>query len=101
MLARDLDNETFRPDTNNCIVLTGTLHDPYTGTTIAFQRGQATSDDVQIDHVVALSNAWQTGAHQRAGAAGHARHSDCSGHVTVPADDQADASQDPTPAKDR
>jgi hypothetical protein len=64
VLARDLVDETFRAGTNNCIVLTGTLHDPYTGTTIAFQRGQTTSDDVQIDHVVALSNAWQTGAQQ-------------------------------------
>jgi hypothetical protein len=64
VLARDLVDETFRAGTNNCIVLTGTLHDPYTGTTIAFQRGQTTSDDVQIDHVVALSNARQTGAQQ-------------------------------------
>lgn len=64
VLARDLVDETFRASTNNCIVLTGTLHDPYTSTTIAFQRGQTTSDDVQIDHVVALSNAWQTGAQQ-------------------------------------
>jgi hypothetical protein len=64
VLARDLIDETFRPGTNNCTVLTGTLHDPYTGTTIAFQRGQTTSDDVQIDHIVALSNAWQTGAQQ-------------------------------------
>ena len=30
--------------------------------TIAFVRGQGTSDDVQIDHVVALSAAWQKGA---------------------------------------
>jgi hypothetical protein len=64
VLARDLVDETFRAGTNNCIVLTGTLHDPYTGTTITFQCGQTTSDDVQIDHVIALSNAWQTGAQQ-------------------------------------
>jgi hypothetical protein len=64
VLARDLVDETFRTGTNNCIVLTGTLHDPYTGRTIAFRRGAETSDDVQIDHVVALSNAWQTGAQQ-------------------------------------
>jgi hypothetical protein len=44
------------------VVLTGTLADPYSGTTIAFIRGQATSADVQIDHVVALSDAWQKGA---------------------------------------
>jgi Protein of unknown function (DUF1524) len=46
------------------VVLTGTLHDPYSGMTIEFRRGKKTSDDVQIDHVVALSNAWQTGAQQ-------------------------------------
>jgi len=43
--------------------LTGTLVDPYSGETIAFARG-ANSANVQIDHVVALSNAWQTGAFQ-------------------------------------
>ena len=64
VLSRDLIDETFEPGTQECVVLTGTLHDPYTGRTIAFQRGQTTSDDVQIDHVVALSNAWQSGAQQ-------------------------------------
>ena len=64
VLARDLEGETFKSGTHDCIVLTGTLHDPYTATTIAFRRGPETSDDVQIDHVVALSNAWQTGAQQ-------------------------------------
>jgi Protein of unknown function (DUF1524)/Excalibur calcium-binding domain len=62
VLARDLSGETFKPGTHNCVVLTGTLADPYSGRTIAFQRGQGTSDDVQIDHVVALSDAWQKGA---------------------------------------
>ena len=64
VLARDLVDETFKPGTGDCVVLTGTLHDPYTGRTVSFRRGQDTSDDVQIDHVVALSNAWQTGAQQ-------------------------------------
>ena len=45
-----------------CVVLAGTLHDPYTGATVAFTRGPGTSERVQIDHVVALSDAWQTGA---------------------------------------
>src|SRR4051812_665253 len=49
VLARDLSNETFKPGTRNCVVLTGTLADPYSGRSIAFQRGQGTSDDVQID----------------------------------------------------
>ncbi len=48
----------------NCRVLSGVLNDPYTGATISFVRGASTSQAVQIDHVVALSNAWQTGAQQ-------------------------------------
>jgi len=36
----------------------------YSGEKINFLRGEATSAHVQIDHVVALSNAWQTGAFQ-------------------------------------
>ena len=47
-----------------CKVQSGTLNDPYTGKTIAFVRGEDTSGAVQIDHVVALSNAWATGAYQ-------------------------------------
>ena len=62
ILARGLTDETLRD--GRCVVLTGTLDDPYTSKTISFVRGQTTSDDVQIDHVVALSNAWQTGAQQ-------------------------------------
>lgn len=49
---------------DNCQVMKGRLDDPYTGGIISFLRGPTTSDDVQIDHVVALSNAWQTGAQQ-------------------------------------
>ncbi|MCP9000666.1 HNH endonuclease family protein [Pseudarthrobacter sp. RMG13] len=64
ILARDLDGETFKPGTQNCVVATGTLADKYTGTTINFVRGNTTSSTVQIDHVVALSDAWQKGAQQ-------------------------------------
>ena len=64
ILARDMTDETFKPGTNNCVVMTGTLADKYTGTTITFMRGQDTSSDVQIDHIVALSDAWQKGAQQ-------------------------------------
>lgn len=45
-----------------CTVMSGTLADPFTGTSITFERGQGTSEHVQIDHVVALSDAWQKGA---------------------------------------
>ena len=70
ILARDLEGETFKPGTQNCVVATGTLADRYTGKTINFVRGNKTSSAVQIDHVIALSDAWQKGAqrlsaHQR------------------------------------
>jgi hypothetical protein len=60
ILNRDLTDKKL--DKNGCTVLSGQLLDPYTGQNIAFTRGAATSSAVQIDHVVALSNAWQTGA---------------------------------------
>lgn len=62
ILARDLTNVTYLPST--CKVSGGTLIDPYTALLIEFKRGPDTSDDVQIDHVVALSDAWQKGAQQ-------------------------------------
>jgi len=61
ILARDMVGETFKPRTHNCVVLTGTLRDPYTGKTINFVRG-ANSRAVEVDHVVSLANAWATGA---------------------------------------
>jgi hypothetical protein len=62
ILKRDLTNEVFKEKTNGCTVLSGTLVDPFSGETINFVRGVTTSSEVQIDHSVALSNAWQTGA---------------------------------------
>ena len=62
MLKRDLTNITYKVKTRDCVVLTGVLVDRYSGETINFVRGNVTSMEVQIDHVVALSNAWQTGA---------------------------------------
>jgi hypothetical protein len=62
VLKRDLKKETFKEGTHDCVVLTGILDDPYSGETIEFERGQTTSMEVQIDHVVALADAWQKGA---------------------------------------
>ncbi len=61
ILARDL---TAIVTAGPCRVTSGTLIAPYTGQTVLFVRGQDTSRLVQIDHLVALSNAWQTGAQQ-------------------------------------
>jgi hypothetical protein len=62
ILKRDLTSITYKARTRNCVVLSGTLLDRYSGESINFLRGNITSMEVQIDHVVALSNAWQTGA---------------------------------------
>ncbi|MDJ0396154.1 DUF1524 domain-containing protein [Rhodococcus sp. G-MC3] len=64
ILRRDLTALVLKPGSNGCAVQAGTLADTYTGTTIDFVRGSDTSRAVQIDHIVALSNAWQTGAQQ-------------------------------------
>lgn len=61
ILRRDLVRIVLKPGTRGCVVLRGELRDPYTGTPIPFVRGPH-SAAVQIDHVVALSDAWQTGA---------------------------------------
>jgi 5-methylcytosine-specific restriction endonuclease McrA len=62
ILLRDLVDVALTTD--GCDVTAGTLHDVYTGEVIPFQRGQTTSDAVQIDHVIPLSYAWQAGAWQ-------------------------------------
>ena len=62
ILARDLVDIKLADD--GCTVLSGTLNDPYTGKVIEFTRGVGTSSAVQIDHVVALSDAWQKGAQE-------------------------------------
>ena len=46
---------------NGCTVISGVLEDPYSGKTIELTNKNAVSRKVQIDHVVALANAWQTG----------------------------------------
>lgn len=64
VLRRDLTNVVLKPGSNGCAVQSGTLDDPYSGKSIVFVRGSGTSSAVQIDHIVALSDAWQKGAQQ-------------------------------------
>ena len=61
ILARDLEQVKKK---GRCKVQSGVLHDPYTGKTITYQAGPETAEAVQIDHVVALLDAWGTGAQQ-------------------------------------
>ena len=60
ILKRDLQNLVVRPFT--CYAQSGTLVDPYTGTTINFVRGPESSNAIEIDHVVSLADAWYKGA---------------------------------------
>lgn len=61
ILRRDLAGARFT-DGSRCRIGTGSFLEPYTGRTVVFQRGAASSKAVQIDHVVALGDAWQKGA---------------------------------------
>lgn len=61
ILKRDLRKTTFRDGAKECVVTAGTLADPYTGKQITYTRG---ASKVDIDHAVALSDAWQKGAQQ-------------------------------------
>jgi len=64
ILRRDLGRLVIEAGTNGCVVLAGRLRDPFTASTIRFVQGETTSLAVQIDHVIALSDAWQKGAQQ-------------------------------------
>ena len=59
ILRRDLSQTTVRPGTGGCVITSGRMVDPYTGTVLHYVRGHS---DVDIDHVVALGDAWQMGA---------------------------------------
>jgi Protein of unknown function (DUF1524) len=60
ILRRDLSSVQAQPGTHDCVVILGTLVDPYTGVSIAFKKAHAGL--VQIDHVVPLAAAWAQGA---------------------------------------
>ncbi|MEE1942183.1 HNH endonuclease family protein [Streptomyces sp. TRM 70361] len=59
LLKRDGRELRFRSG-SDCVVVSMTLADPYTGKTIEWRKQDA--NEVQVDHVVPLSYAWQLGA---------------------------------------
>lgn len=59
VLNRDFTNTHYKPGTRSCKVVGGDWIDPYTGDTYHFDHQPS---EVSIDHVVALSDAWQKGA---------------------------------------
>ncbi|APT85269.1 hypothetical protein CAQU_09530 [Corynebacterium aquilae DSM 44791] len=65
VLRRDLKNLEIKKGTHDCVAYAGDFVDPYSGQQVHFQRGRnGNAAEVHIDHVVALANAWATGAHQ-------------------------------------
>ncbi|MGV9615230.1 HNH endonuclease family protein [Nocardia xishanensis] len=60
VLAAQLTDVRFRDGTRDCVVVSGTLDDPYTGERGAFRKADAHA--VQIDHVYPLAAAWDMGA---------------------------------------
>ncbi|HEX9087528.1 MAG TPA: HNH endonuclease family protein [Arthrobacter sp.] len=63
ILRRDLPDAQFT-EGSRCLVAAGSFREPYTGRLITFHRGAGSSKSVQVDHVVALGDAWQKGAQQ-------------------------------------
>lgn len=63
IIKRELGNSATL-DSDNCTVLAGEFDEPYTGQHLIFYQKSDFSRQIQIDHVVALSDAWQKGAQQ-------------------------------------
>jgi hypothetical protein len=59
VLKRDLTEVLFKAGTQDCKVISGLLLDPFSNKVLTFSSAKSAVD---IDHLVALSNAWQTGA---------------------------------------
>ncbi len=59
ILKRDLTDVIFKAGTRDCKVISGVLLDPFSNKVLTFTSVKSAVD---IDHLVALSNAWQTGA---------------------------------------
>jgi hypothetical protein len=63
ILQRDLADVVM--DDDDCTVLAGVLEkDMFSGKRIEFERGPDTSGDIHIEHIVAVSDAWQKGAQE-------------------------------------
>ena len=60
-MKRDF-GESAKLDSDNCTVIGGKFIEPYTGEEKEFSDKKSISKGIQIDHIVALSDAWQKGA---------------------------------------
>ena len=66
ILGRDLVKKTYKAGTQNCKVLTGTLpYEPYLGLrNYKFSTAGGFDMSLDVEHLVALGDAWQKGAQQ-------------------------------------
>ena len=62
VIKRELGDTAFISKDDNCTVVSGEYDEPYTGSHIIFYQKSDISSGIQIDHIVALSDAWQKGA---------------------------------------
>lgn len=61
IIKREMSDSAVLAD-DNCTVISGEFDEPYTGSHLIFREKSEFSKGIQIDHVVALSDAWQKGA---------------------------------------
>ena len=62
IIKRELGDSAVISSEDNCTVISGEYDEPYTGSHLIFYQKSDISSGIQIDHVVALSDAWQKGA---------------------------------------
>ena len=62
IIKREFGEAAVLDSENRCTVVAGEYDEPYTGVHKVFREREEISDGVQIDHIVALSDAWQKGA---------------------------------------
>ncbi|MBR2695603.1 HNH endonuclease [Candidatus Saccharibacteria bacterium] len=62
IIKRDLGESAVVDSADNCSVVSGEFNEPYTGSHLIFYQKSDLTKGIQIDHVVALSDAWQKGA---------------------------------------
>lgn len=63
IIRREVGESAVLAD-DQCTVVSGSFIEPYTGKILEFHEKSDFSTGIQIDHVVALSDAWQKGAQQ-------------------------------------
>lgn len=62
IIKREFGDTAVLDTDDQCTVLAGEYDEPYTGEHMIFTERSEISSGVQIDHIVALSDAWQKGA---------------------------------------